>query len=202
MRRKTAILTLFIALVLVGCATTEADIEEGWPYEGSYWYVDAEQLFSEENYQRLGELFEETEAELNRFIEYLRANELLYTVKGAHIIFPENEESDEISVRRLMGHGSDSTRYLVRLFADSREFSDILHVIGDNNIVRDILILDRSGTTVEISFRVRSELTYFIQGNHGAPSFFLYYEGNLDLESSGHQRIREGWYIYIPGPPG
>ena len=202
MKTAVATLTLFVALVLVGCATTEADIEEGWPYEGSYWYVDAEQLFSEENYQRLGELFEETEAELNRFIEYLRANELLFTVKGARIVFPENEESGDISVGGLRGHSSDGSRYLVRLFADGCEFSDILHAIGDDNIVLDILIQDRSDTTVDIIFMVRRELTYFIQGNHGAPSFFVYYEGNLDPERFGRRRIREGWYIYIPEPPG
>jgi len=184
-------------VVYLPCETSITEITEDPFYEYDSSWHDIDLLFSESNFQRLSELFKETEHNLDRFVEYLRANELLLTEQNLRINFANGGFS-----------ASGSSQEIVLRSRDCFEFKEILQGISDDGIIRWIQTSDRtfSDSDIEINFTVNREHTEFLRGNYGNQGANFYYieswSNNEEFLQFDFRNIKQNWYMRIMPPPG
>ena len=206
MKRFIIILVMVVTFVIAGCEsiTEEANLEEPEILitgeeknleESEILMTTGElenellrQLLSEENWEKLEQLFDEVEDELVRFVNHLIENDLLDFVKGSSIQFRAGRASS----------ASVSTA-LMRLTGRYPEFNDIIREIGERGVIRRIFVSETTEYHVRISFSINTESTPFTAEIYGAQNVFLYVEG-MDMEQRGYRRVRENWYMQITRP--
>ncbi|MCL2425569.1 MAG: hypothetical protein FWD05_04435 [Oscillospiraceae bacterium] len=175
----------------------EDSMTEDLFYEDDSSWHDIDLLFSESNFQRLGELFEETEYYLDRFIEYLWVNDLLPIEQNLRINFTDGEFT-----------ASGSSQEIVLRSIDCHEFKEVLQGISDDGIILRIQVSDRtfSDSDVEINFTINREYTEFLRGNYGNQGANFYYikswSNNEEFLQFDFRNIKQSWYMRIMPPPG
>jgi len=208
--KSTVVIVATIVLVgsvVIGCTTLQDGETDDLPcdkstmeellygYQSSCNHIDL--LFSEGNFQRLGELFEETEQNLVRFVEYLRANNLLHFEQNLRISFTDGEFST-----------SGSPREIILASMDCYEFKEILQGISNDGVIRWVRTSDRrfSDSDVEISFAINYKHTEFLRGNYGNQGANFYYieswSNNEEILLFDFRNVKPNWYMRIMPPPG
>lgn len=191
---------------------TEAELEIRFE-----WHERLELLFSDENYEKLGSLFEDVEEELDRFVNYLYKNNLFESLTQVLIEFPLTE-NDALRERgrsarewyRLVILNGDivqgtTSDYLITFFDNHHELLNIIRDLGECGIVSHVTIPYEKGRGVRIVFDVNSEHTEFTERlAPGTRNTFYHIEGYRLLRGIAYDdRIRSitgNWYMRIMRP--
>ena len=188
-------LITLIALLLVGCTSVVKESES--EMNGSEMPNDdriLRELFSEENWEQMENLFYFVEKELMSFVDYMKAHDLLEGLMGRIIYFPviHNDE--------ILRHTTNPASIFL-LMRDSPEFFDIMKSISEQDVIASVFF---SGyPNIQITFRINEEQTPFTTANHGGPNFFRYVGEDGDTPVRFQVRkVREGWYMDMSPPHG
>ena len=175
-----------------------------------------ETVFSEDNYQKLEELFSYIEDDLVNFVSYVNESNLFNKtlINSVSIMFPQNEQELNLVINRgrsvnnfetlIVYRGEliekSSSRYLIEFFGNNNEFYSVLKAFSDRGVIEGISILDTQNPISDIEFSIHPSHTMLIIDNNGSPNFFRYMRNQDSPEQFGNLRIRDGWYISISPP--
>ena len=150
----------------------------------------AQQQFLEYANQRLSEILDIAEVELEPFVAYLKENNLLEklthssnTGRAQFTFSNEREEGLYPFSRRPIWIG------------DYPELSNIVEGIENRGIIFMIYVRDVSEADVFIEFGIRTEYTVILGMTERME--LRYIEGNDELKSERNRHIRDNWYFYL-----
>ena len=159
--------------------------------------------------QRLEELFDTIEDELERFVVYLGEKDLVETLGGVNISFHTDREQAERVLtasprdrERLVFYGGGlveeaTAPRIIELLAYDKELYDVFRVISERNVISLISITPviPSESVFRMQLHIHGEKTQFISTS----ASFRYVHPAIDPERDPHidTRIRDNWYIFI-----
>jgi len=203
-------LTFFTIGILYGC-TACRNQEAKWLYEEGP-PVDVELL--NRSYQRLEELFSQTEDGLQCFIDCLiEDKDIFHAFENNDIIFFRGRTPSIALNQNALAVYDGGIRTNIELSAlrtlvtGNEQVSNALRQIHEQNIISRIRFREIAYADIWISFEICGEYTIAMLGDdrfgHGS-LFFRYIESDYDMEQArfGNRKIDEGWYMYISPPPG
>ena len=180
-----------LALLLVGCTSDAVSKNNNEVSPEVMRQVN--ELFSEENWEKMEILFDSVEYELVRFIDYLKASDLLESLQGRTIYFPAISGDD------ILNQNSPAGIFL--LMRDSPEFFEIMKNISEQSVIKNVFIT--RGQNIQIVFAINEEHTPFTTAIHGGPNFFRYVgEGGATPVRFEVRKVRDGWYMDMSPPHG
>ena len=205
-KRYVAVLFLLLLLTLLtACGSTQTT--EGWELS-SYDRATLGQLFSEENWTKMSELFETVEDSLDRFIAHLKEYEPFGTTYTVSIQFQEDSRFDPDGgafaiVDYVDGNNertlTNSTSGFLNLVGGDNEFYNIIREIRAQGVLSSIHIrayTSPAHTEFWASFSINVEYTPFTVAINNAPNSFRYIIRD-NPERHGNRNIRDNWYMEI-----
>ena len=209
---KIVIIVVLIFVLIVGSAVgyiTNRERIDQWRRER--WIA---RVFSEENYQKLEELFKSIKEELEQFTLTLKESDMIYIQESYVINFPL--KGDNLSRfgnfgnrNQILVYDGDiirekSTDSFVEGFIGDSQLAEILNTISRTGVIQSIDVAKWQSTSAEnirISFWINTIYTPFIVGNYNFPNAIFYIEGAEGLDEIRYRKVGDGWYIWIsPGP--
>jgi len=167
-----------------------------------------ERLYSEENLQKLDELFRTVENELENFISTWKDSDLQDFSEPIHITFATDDEISRglygsvpsgrnrivFSANNIVQDGS--TDFLLEYFSINMELRNIVDDINKSELFRSISIFETHMADLWVSFTIHPEQTPFFEKFHDVRSVFYYIdEGDEDWEPGGMVRIKDNWFV-------
>lgn len=183
------VLIFLLTLLIVGCTTdTESD-------EVSTEVISAvKDLFSEENWGRMEQLFETVEVELVDFVDYLEEHNLTEVFEGSEMRFPAVYNGEIVAQR--------NRAQVTILMRDDPEWFGIMSEISEQGVIADIFITEHS-PNIWITFAIEPEKTPLTSTINAGINFFHYIdEEGVDFTQYGFRRIKDRWYMEISPPHG
>jgi len=149
---------------------------------------------------------------LERFVTYLKENDLLDELKQVSIVFYKDKD-DALRTRgiargweKLVLYDSEivattSAPRLVTFLNENLELFNVIREIGDKGVILSVSIADAADADIWIRFSIWDEHVQFIneKGWTGwSGSNFLYIEGwSIGPEIYDDVHIRDNWYMNI-----
>jgi len=157
------------------------------------------QLYSEENWQKLSDLFDDVENELSRFVTYLEDNDMLESFSGVHITFRDIDNDPHHGGWLVVMNWATRSSTHKLVIENNPELYGLVRDIYERGVIDGIRMRVCSEST-QIHFSINLESRPFTAKFYNGPNYFLYIT-NVDIpEQLEYRRLRDKWFMMIQLP--